>query len=287
MTIIRNSEVTRPTVTPLRSSILDVATVKDRSEHFALVNEAGLWPSYNCMEMLNSTEMCPDPTEDKTEFLSAPWTPAFSFAVYGAVQCNLVGLDRDDQKSEVRRVFEAQEGLGIERALKANRFVTREFDATAPTHRQVEWDGAVDLTPSTANAPDGINLKIALAILEGYAAIHYAGQPTIHMPRAAISLISDMVVWEGNIARTPAGSKIAVGGGYDDESFPLTGKLDLYATGEVYIEKGPITEVQTFELTGDTTDTPFDSNTSVALVERPYRAAVDCFVAKATGTLWP
>lgn len=282
MTLIRGRAVTRPTTTPLRSSVLDHATDVTNAEHFGLSNHEGLWPSYNCMDTLVPTELCPDPTEDKT-FTTVGWIPGFQFAVYGGVQCNLVGLDRADQKSELERVFRLNEGKGVERALLENRFVARVLDDTLPQRLQSEWDAPEDLTPAGVT----IDVKVALALLEGYAATQYAGVPTIHMPRAAATLLSanGLIKWEGDLAYTASGSKVAIGGGYDQSDLPLTGTLDLFATGEVYVERGPEVSIQTYELNG-ATGAAFDSNTSVALVERPYRAAVDCFVAKATGTLW-
>lgn len=283
-TILKGKTVTRPSTTPLGSSILDHATVVTSDVHFGLTNEAGLWVSYNCLDTFSSTEQCPDPTEDK-EFETAPWIPAFEFAAYAAVQCNLVGLDLADQKSEIKRVFEANEGRGVEKALLVNRFVPRtQVQADLrPIHRRGVWEAPVDLTPAT---PD-IDVKVALAILEGYAATQYAGVPTIHMPRAAATLLTanGLLKWVGSKCFTVLGSKVAIGGGYDLEDLPLTGELDLYATGEVYIERSSTVEVQTHELTG-ATGAAFDSNTGVSLVERQYRAAVDCFVAKATATIW-
>lgn len=288
-TFVQGHEIIRPDTTPLGSSILDHATVIDNVDHFGLVNNAGLWLSYNCLDTLTPTAICPAPTEEK-EFSFAPWIPGFEFSVYGGVQCKAPGLDVADQKAEIKRVFTLNEGKGVERALLENRFV-----ATTPgdidssnLNKDVQWDEPDDLTPVGANGGDGINVKTALALLEGYAATQYAGVPTIHMPRAAVSLISDMVQWrqENGVwkAYTPAGSKVAVGGGYDQDTLPLTGKLDLFATGEVYIEKGEQVDVSAYVLPGD--GATQDDNTHIALVERSFRVAVDCFVAKATGTLW-
>lgn len=287
-THIQERQVTRPSVSRIRSTILDHATVTTSTERFDLVNEGGLWPSYNCLDTLIPTALCPDPTEDK-EFDFIGWIPAFSFAVYAGVQCNLVGLDRDDQKREVKRVFEANEGKGIERALLANRFVERLLDDTRQVHRRSEWEAPVDLTATLA--PEQMKPKMALALLEGYARQVYAGQPTIHMPAGmAAHLSGEGIVWEGSgdnaKAFTPLGSKVAIGGGYDPSYEPWDGTWTAYATGEVYVEQGPEVEIQQFELNGSTVQTGrgIDSNTSLTLVERPYRAAVDCFVAKATAT---
>ena len=91
---------------------------------------------------------------------------------------------------------------------------------------------------------------------------------------------------------TKAGSKVAAGGGYDDDTPPISGTMTLYATGEVYIEKSGLIEVNAYVMPGDGLVTETDSgndftdNTSIALAERMYRVAVDCFTAKVTATVW-
>ena len=82
-----------------------------------------------------------------------------------------------------------------------------------------------------------------------------------------------------------------MGGGYDEGEDLSTGTWDMYATGEVYIEQSEEINVQTYVVPGDGSGTGSDENgisdnTSLALAERMYRVAVDCFVAKATGTVW-
>jgi hypothetical protein len=282
-TIIKADEITRPTTTPVKSSILDHATVEE-VESFGLRNNSGLWPSYNCIDTLVPTVMCPDPLMSETgefkNFSKASWMPGFEFAVIGAVECSLVGLDRADQDAELLRVFELNEGKGVEQALLLNRFVATESDAP------VAWDAPVDLTPGCA-----ISVSIALALLEGYARSIYAGVPTLHLPSAAASLLNERLVWQGDLAFTRLGSKVAFGGGYDDPDALATGLWDLYATGEVFVEKSDRINVNPNVIPGDGSGVGSDENgladnTAVSLVERMFRVAVDCFVAKATATVW-
>lgn len=291
-TIIRGREVTRPSTTPLTSSIFDHATMAE-NDHFGLSNDTGLWPSYNCLDLAASTPSCPEPslTEDGEvkEFQFVGWQEAFTFNIYGAVQCSLVGLDLADQKSEVGRVFALGESKAVEQALVETRFIDGGSDH--------EWDAPTDLTPGS-----DVTLLTALALLEGYAARVYAGQPTIHMPRAAATVLTAQgaLTWTGGKAYTKSGAKVACGGGYDDETMLASGSWDMYATGEVFIERD--TDFQVHQ--GTTTpgfiayqaaqggyveaDDPnkFTDNTGFALAERMFRVAVDCFVAKATGTVW-
>ena len=282
--IITETSVTRPSVTPLSSSVLDHATVKDLAS-FGLRNNAGLWPSYNCLDLLIPTEACPSPLADADfkDFSYAGWQPAFDFAVYGGVQCGTVGLDRNDQFAEVKRVFEASEGKGVEQALLATRFVASGSDEDGT------WSAPTDVTPTGTDIP----LAAALGLLEGYAAATYAGVPTIHMPRSVAVMLGERIVWEGGKAYTRSGAKVAIGGGYDSSvtPTPATGKFDMYATGEVYVERSDRVEIQTLVLPGDGSgvgsgENGLSDNTSIALVERMYRVAVDCFVSKVTGKAW-
>lgn len=288
-TQISGTQVTRPSTTPLTSSVLDHASVVTlpEDESFALRNDEGLWPSYNCMDTLVPTPMCPDPLLSESggfkTFATAEWQPGFTFAVHGGAQCSAVGLDTEDQKRELARVFAANEGKGVEEALLRNRFVASDSDQTTDLGAGVGWEGPVDITPATA-----ISLTTALALLEGYAATVYAGVPTIHMPRAASTILeaSGLIVWNGGKAFTKNGSKVAIGGGYDPDYTDWDGTLDLYATGEIYVERSGMFEFQSWNLQTShlgSDESGISSNTVVALVERMFRVAVDCFVAKATG----
>lgn len=279
--IIQEVGVGRPTPTPLKSSILDHATVRDTAS-FGLRNNEGLWPSYNCLDLINEVPFCPDDSGVSKVFGSADWVPAFEFSAQGGVQCKAVGLDRADQEAEVKRVFTASEGKAVERALLSTRFVAQH---TGP----IQWDAPVDLTP--VSGPTGLlSLTVALALLEGFAAANYAGVPTIHMPRAAASMLAaqGLIMWTNGLAFTKAGSKIACGGGYDQGE--ADGTWDLYATGEVYVERSEEVYFNAVAVPGGPLDGSGDllveDNTILALIERLYRVGIDCFSAKATAKVW-
>lgn len=268
--IIHGPEITRPNTTPLGSSILDHATVKENGK-FGLRNNEGLWPSYNCLNTNHDVTLCAVTPEFKT-FDSVDWIPAFEFANQAGTQCMAVGLDRADMEAETRRVFGLNEAKGIEQALVAQRFIA---------DPDGKWDAPTDLTVTPAPS-----LVVALAILEGYAASVYAGVPTIHMSRASLSLLGDRITWVGGKAYTLSGSKVAAGGGIVD----VGGNWTLYATGEVFIERSETVDIQSFVLPGDGSGIGSDENgladnTAVTLLERMYRVAVDCFAAKATGVV--
>lgn len=266
--IIRGTEINAPAIEPIKSSILDHATVVETAS-FGHRNNEGLWLSYNALDtQVPLPDYCepevdpddpdydPDAEPFQKTFASASWISGAEFSVHGGVTCKAIGLDRPLQESEVKRVFAATEGRGVERGLLAS----------------VLRPDAEDVTPTTA-----ASLSVALAALEGRAAATYAGLPTIHMSRAAATLLgADKIVWVGDKAYTRLGSKVAIGGGYDTDE-DLTGTFDLYATGEVFIEKSDMVDISTFDtLTNDV----------LTLVERMYRVGIDSIIYKASGKAW-
>lgn len=287
--MISADEVQAPTTTRLISSILDHAVVNDNAK-FGMRNNAGLFQTYNCLDTLVPTPTCarPDIEMDFKTFSVAGWVPGFEFAVHGGVKCSLMGLDRTDQQSEIKRVFEANEGKGIERALIANRFVDNSAgpgsdEPVSPYYGM--WDAPVDLET------EGANIGGAMAALESYAAGIYAGVPTLHMPRGAVLLAfgSGLITERDGKFFSKTGAKIAAGGGYDNPDGVWSGSFDIYATGEVYIERSKTLSFSEIVVPGDGSGEGSDmnglgDNTGIALVERMFRVGVDCFVAKATGS---
>lgn len=291
--IIRGREVTRPTPERLTSTILDVATVVEygEGESWGLTNNEGLWPSYNCLDTLVPTPTCANPSPQTfKEFNVAPWVPGFEFAVHGGVRCRAIGLDQRDQIAELTRVFERNEAKGVEMALLLNRFADASEepgsdDALNPGADGV-WDAPVDLGSITT-------LAGAVAALEGYAAANYAGVPTLHLPRAALTpgFGAGLFTKEGDRFYTKAGSKIAAGGGYDDQPGKAAGVYDLFVTGEVYVEKSSGFSRQEIVHPGDGSGVGSDENgipenSVIALAERMFRIGVDCLVAQATTTIY-
>lgn len=287
--IIRGTEVNRPEPAALISTVLDHATVVDNAQ-FGYRNNAGLWPSYNCLDTLVPTPICPTPmTEGEYKsFAVVPWVPGFEFGVHGGAKCAAVGLDKADQKAEVERVFRRNEAKGVEMALLLNRFVVSEEPGSdEPTSPYFgEWDAPVDLSGA------GMDLRGAMAALEGYAAAVYAGVPTLHMPRGAVlaAFGHGLAVERDGKFYTKTGAKIAAGGGYDSEAVP-TGSYTLYATGEVYVERAEEINHSAFVLPGDGSGTGsgengLGDNTVITLMERMFRVGIDCFTAKATGWVW-
>ena len=256
---------TTPDVTPLASGLLDHVQVV---EDIAWQRPTGLGLSYNCLDTAVPTELCPEPTTAK-EFSNPSVIEGIEFAVYGGLVCKPFGFDVDTGKSEIERVFRLKESRGVERALMETRFVAGPTGPDGPL-----WDAAVDLTPDLFSP----SAREGLAILEGYAASVYAGVPTIHAPYTVGSLLASQEAIEPQAGRfySRLGSKVAVGAGYEyPNSSPGGGPTDdaerwMYVTGEVMVARS--------ELISQThLDT--DTNDIVALAERRYIAAIDCFTA--------
>lgn len=291
--MIRGREVTRPTPDALTSTILDHATVVEygEGEGFGLTNNEGLWPSYNCLDTLVPTPTCANPAPQTfKEFSVAPWVPGFEFAVHGGVRCRAIGLDKSDQITELERVFARNEAKGVEMALLLNRFAGASDgpgsgDDLNPGADGI-WEAPVDL--GAINSLAG-----ALGALEGYAAANYAGIPTLHVPRAVLTpgFGAGLFTKDGDKFYTKAGSKVAAGGGYDDQPGNAAGIYDLFVTGEVYVEKSSGFSRQEIVHPGDGSgvgsgENGIPENSVIALAERMFRVGVDCLVAQATTTLY-
>jgi hypothetical protein len=90
---------------------------------------------------------------------------------------------------------------------------------------------------------------------------------------------------------TKAGSKVAAGGGYDDTDSSISGTMEFYVTGEVYVEKSGLVDLSQYVIPGDGSglgsgENGLADNTVIALAERMYRVGVDCLVANVTATVW-
>jgi hypothetical protein len=131
---------------------------------------------------------------------------------------------------------------------------------------------AVDLTPTPGTALT--NMKHALGLLEQYAADNYAGLPSIHGNRLAVSLIPDLQAGDDGSLKTIHGTPISNAGGFGSAgpgaANAAAGKAWLYITGQINIWVEPVRVYPANDLYGNRTYT---------LAEGRYLAAVECFVA--------
>lgn len=262
---------TTPAVTPLVEGVLSHATiVEDLQGPVPPLGAIGL--SYNCLSTAVPTALCPEPSAPK-DFENPGNIDGFDFAVYGGLNCKAIGFDEETGQREIERVFGLKESRGVERALMETRFVLGPNDgpSDAPDNR---WPAAIDITP--VDGP--VSAKVGLALLEGFAASQYSGQPTLHLPYTVGSFLAadTTLVKEGGKFYTHLGGKAAVGAGYEfpnngPDGDPVTdGTRWLYATGEVMVARSQIKSFSQME---------YGTNDIYALAERRYLVAVDCFAA--------
>jgi hypothetical protein len=253
-----------PTTTKRRSTLLDVASVRPG---IAWLDGNDLFETFNCMRFDASDAAYCNVNDLDLDTQGPTWIDGFRFVAYGAVTCKAVGTDITRMRSEAERVFGVGESFAVETALRTTRFV--EEGSGTPL-----WEAPPDLTPTPGTA---VSPEVGVALLEAEAATLYAGVPTLHVPVTIGSLLAQRqsLVEAGGMLTTRLGSKVAVGAGYEDSTGPdgtdaAAGTKWLYATGEVLI------------LQGETIvpDVPVNlTNDAIAMVQRPYVAAIDCFAA--------
>lgn len=175
-------------------------------------------------------------------------------AIYALHRCRMPGITRVEAQKRAVDALNASESHAIE-DLVYDRYLASATDI-----------GGAATTPVRA-----------LAILENYAGLNYAGQPVIHADRFLASLltVNGSVKQHGNRLETELGSLIAAGTGYSVHPEPATAYL--WATGRVVIRKG------TSEVHGAPKMNPAD-NEEVWLAERPIALAVECFAVKVAVT---
>lgn len=273
ITMIRPAPFTVPAPAPLRGTLLDAATI---TEAYASQGTTALFSTLSCITVDHvATFPCPtpDPAPDPKTFESLSWQDGITFAVQTGIICKTVGFDIEVNEAELERVVANKESVAVARALMTQRFAD---GGTA------NWDEATDLTP----AGGAVDPVVGLAMLEGHASVHYAGAPTLHVPRTIGSLLINKyaaIEYNGDTLVTELGSKVAADGGYEspnlgpDGTEPAAGELWLYASGEVSVAGGKQTLQGGLDLVEDQAGD--DSNRYRILWERPYIAAVDCYTA--------
>lgn len=249
--------------------VLDHASVE---EGIAWQTPRGIGLTFNCLDTAVPTELCPEPTTAK-EFQNPGVIEGIEFAVYGGLVCKPFGFDEATAKREIERVFLLKESRGVERALMESRFIAGPDDDPG-VGVDLRWPAATDITPAGGAVP----AKVGLALLEGFAVGQYSGQPTLHIPYSVGSLLAGDKIIEGQGGKfyTALGAKAAVGAGYEFPNSgptgaePAAGERWLYATGEVMVARSA---VQSF------VQMDYSDNDIIALAERRYIAAIDCFAA--------
>lgn len=189
-------------------------------------------------------------------FGNSEWIDGVRFINYAGQVCKAVGRSSGTEAA-LQRAYLANESRGVERAVMTSLFA-----------------GATDVTP----AGGAVDVRTALALLEGDAATKYAGAPVIHVPRSIGSQMfyDRAAVRDGNAYATASGLKLASGAGYQafnigpDGNAPAAGELWMYASGEVSLARGELMSNEQLDRS---------TNDFFVLVERMYVASVDCYVS--------
>jgi hypothetical protein len=254
-----------PTATKRRGTLLDAATLSDR---FTRLDGVALFDSYNCLTFDARADYCAPNSKDLDQ--GAGWIDGFRFAAYGGVTCRTIGLDQSRMESEIARAFATGESTAVEMAMMEIGFRASAGTAEVPG----TWSAPTDITP----AGGAVAPAVGFALLEEYAAGVYVGAPTIHSPIsiASIILATDGLNLDGDVLRTGLGSKVAAGAGYGKVNTSPAGVAAaagvrwVYATGEVLVARSEEISVVSVDTT---------NNDVVALAERGYVVAYDCFAA--------
>lgn len=254
--IVRATLYDAPPVTPIKGTLLDVATIH---EGMTWLGGTEMFSTFNCLDMYALGDFCypgdntPAPfTKDLDQTVDWPASSA-PFGVYGGVTCRPVGFDGFE---DLKTAFQIKEHMGVEKAVM--QYLGQQMGGS---------------NPSTA----AVSPKVALAMLENDAACSYTGAPTIHMSRVMASLLTESarLNLEGNALRTALGSKVAAGGGYGcpnqapDGTDSAAGTEWMYASGEIVLWRGEMVAHQELNR---------NNNDMIALVERGWVVAVDCYV---------
>jgi len=175
-------------------------------------------------------------------------------AVYALHRCRMPGITRVEAQRRAVDALNASENNALEDLLY-DRYLASATD--------------IGGAPTTATR--------ALAILENYAAVYYAYEPTIHMDRflASTLTMNGSIKQHGNRLETEIGSGVAAGTGYSAHPVPATDYI--FATGLVVVRKGKS------EVHGAPKMNPAD-NEEVWLAERPVTLGVECFAVKVAVT---
>lgn len=263
MTMTMSVNRTQPTPDPITSTLFDAAPPNDGPVGIA----DGLYRSLNCLRLPESNlDICADPAQAPT-YADAVIVDGLQFATDLGIQCQSIGWD--DLDSDFDRVLDQRESAAVEQVLANVRFTGA-----------AGGDAATDITPSGG----AVKPIVGLALLEGDAGLNYVGQPLLHAGRTVGSLLASQFGFklDGKVLRTPLGSKLIAGAGYENAPGPSgsaapAGEAWLYGSGVVTITRGPRLRVAPM----------LDRTSNVVTVrsQRVYVVDVDCYLSAVRVTL--
>jgi hypothetical protein len=247
MTVMPFNYVEAPASTPPQYGILSAAlVVEDPDPH------AGFGYEYTpefCGPARMTPALCmtsqPKTSDDGRDLVNGE-----PFAVYALSNCQSVGIG--DAQGRAQRSLLSGEGRAVE-----------------------EWLAERLLAEADDLAVTGLDVVAALAVLEHYIHCNYGGRGTIHMTRAAGSVLLTERALDTDATRLTTRLGNPVSAGCYNAAFTGTGGHPLreqwmWATGTVMLRRGPAWSPP---------DPVLDSatNEQYALAERPYAGSWECF----------
>lgn len=192
------------------------------------------------------------------------------FAVFGWYDCSAMGRPLSESFVRAQEHLQAGEERAVERAIHEGDLDNEPSFAGADV---------VDLTPA-----GGAFTVEALGILESFIGAEYGGVGVIHVPRRAVARLGDRVSRQGQHLETTLGNYVAAGGGYDiaQEADLATETATFYATAIPSIRRSDVfvTPDPEHVLARNTNDV-------LAVAQRVYVVAWECFTVKVTVDLGP
>jgi hypothetical protein len=266
-----------PTPTPRRYGLIASAvTVNETDPHFACGVQ---FEPVSCDVSHSWCQVCPPTGDGKTLDRGVALVEADPFTVYADLACSAPSMTDPVMKDRVTSTLTLGEGRAVETVFWTGLAGPEEpddesdpcsimphlADDTAET-------GAVTLS-ETPLTPVGAMVELESAMGECY-----GGDAYIHVPSGALAALAQhgYIQRDGNVLRTLAGSVVVVGGGYPgtapDGTAPVAGSSWIYATGTVYIWRGPVSFVA-----GDPGQYINRANNDAVLIaERTFVLAWDC-----------
>lgn len=209
---------------------------------------------------------------------------ATPFTVFAEEQCTPVGGVWDEAYDQVASILETTEQYQVERAFWTGQVggldnqAFPHLAANVATTQSVVTGGLQVTLQTAASVVTGgpVSASVGIGLLEAALAACYDGQGILHVSETAIPALANlnMLYREGKNLKTHNGNIIVAGAGYTGSSpsgvTPAPGTTWMYATGQMFMYRGPI---KTFSR-----ESSLDRNlnTFTAVAQRTYVLGWDC-----------
>lgn len=214
------------------------------------------WRSRGCNQVGVTFAPCQvdDPVEELDSNVVCAVTEAPSFTVYARSDESMGGAPLSEKFAAARDALLMGEQFAVEAAL---------------------WAMLLTATPTPVAAGSAHE---ALAIVEARVSAVYGGNPVIHMGRYTATLVglAGALTVVGGKLTTVLNAVVVAGAGYEPIAPDQDEPVDVIGTGAVEIIRGDVNDLgQTFDR---------DTNSIMAVVERPYIVGWDCAAVRSRFT---